>query len=66
MQGGNGIDIGAVYALLQEVAQRVAAHDRRFDQIDARLNRIVDVVNEHTRKIDDLTAGFTELRRSSE
>jgi ABC-type transporter Mla subunit MlaD len=64
MQSGNGIDIGAVYALLQEVAQRVAAHDRRFDQIDAGLTQIVGVVNEHTRKIDDLAAGLTELRRS--
>ena len=57
MQSGNGIDIGAVYALLQEVAQRVAAHDRRF-------NQIADILNDHTRKIDDLAAGLTELRRS--
>src|SRR5260370_29981077 len=64
MQSGNGIDIGAVYQLLTEVAQRVASHDRRFDQIDARLNQLVDVVNEHTRKIDDLMAGLTELRLS--
>jgi hypothetical protein len=57
MQSGNGIDLGAVYALLQEVAQRLAAHDRRFDQI-------AEVLNEHARKIDDLMAEVIELRLS--
>ena len=57
MQSGNGIDASAIYALLQEVAQRVAAHDHRFDEI-------AEVLNEHSRKIDDLRAEVTELRLS--
>ncbi len=55
MQSGNGIDLAAVFQLLTEVAQKVAAHDRRFDQV-------ADLLNEHTRKIDDLAAGLRELR----
>jgi predicted nucleic acid-binding Zn-ribbon protein len=57
MQSGNGIDGSAIYALLQEVAQRIAAYDRRFDEI-------AEVLNEHSRKIDDLRAEVTELRLS--
>lgn len=50
MLSGNGIDLAAIYQLLTEVAEKVAAHDRRFEQID--------------RKIDDIAAGLTELRLS--
>ncbi|HJU18832.1 MAG TPA: hypothetical protein VJ770_20455 [Stellaceae bacterium] len=37
---GNGADIAAVYQLLSEVARKVAEHDRRFDQIAARLEEV--------------------------
>jgi chromosome segregation ATPase len=70
MSSGNGIDIGAVYQLLTEVAQAVAGHDRKLDaqdrkldaqdrKLDAqdrKLNEIIVVVNEHTHKLDELAA----------
>jgi len=69
MQSGNGIDLAAIYQLLTEVAEKVAAHDRRFDQIDRRFDQIdrrfdqvAEVLNEHRRKIDDVAAGLRELR----
>ena len=66
MASGNGIDLAAVYQLLSEVAQRVEAHDQRFDRIDAcfehielrlndhaaKLNELVGAINEHTRRFD--------------
>jgi len=55
MQSGNGIDIGAVYQLLTEVAQTVRGHGERFDRIDARLSG-------HDRKLDDLATGLSDLR----
>jgi len=62
MQSGNGIDLAAIYQLLTEVAGNVAAvagnvaaHDRRFEQI-------AQVLDEHSRKIDDLAAGLREVR----
>jgi chromosome segregation ATPase len=78
MQSGNGIDLAAIYRLLTEVAEKVAAHDRRFDQIDRRFEQIdrrfgqidrrfdqvAEVLNNHSRKIDDLSAGVGELRAS--
>ncbi len=50
MRSGNGIDLAAVYQLLSEVAARVAAHDRRFDQID--------------RKLGEMTADIAGLREA--
>ena len=52
MQSGNGVDIAAVYQLLREVADRVAAvadrvasHDRRFQAIDSKLGEVTaDIV----------------------
>lgn len=55
MQSGNGIDLAAIYHLLTEVAEKVASHDRRFEQIDRRFEQI-------DRKIDDVAAGLSELR----
>ncbi len=55
MQSGNGIDLAAIYQLLTAVAEQIAAHDRRFDQV-------AEVLNEHSRKIDDVVAGLRELR----
>jgi hypothetical protein len=69
MQSGNGIDLAAIHQLLTEVAQTVRGHserfeqiDRRFEQIDRRFDQVADVLNEHSRKIDDVTAGLRELR----
>ena len=68
-QSGNGVDLGAVYRLLTEVAETVRAHGERFDNVDRRLDQLLRVVNEHSRvldehsrRLDDLSAGMTELR----
>lgn len=77
MESGNGIDLAAVYQLLTEVAEKVAAHDRRFDRIDTRLdgvdarldehgsklNELIATVNDHTRKLDSLAAIVNEHSR---
>lgn len=74
--GGNGVDLGAVYRLLTEVAETVRAHGKRFDDVDRRLDQLLRVVNEHSRvldehsrvlnehsrRLDDLSVGMTELR----
>ncbi len=69
MQSSNGIDLAAIHQLLTEVAQTVRGHserfeqiDRRFEQIDRRFDQVGDVLNEHSRKIDDVAAGLRELR----
>ena len=36
---GNGVDIAAVYQLLREVADRVIAHDKRFDAMQGQMDR---------------------------
>lgn len=76
MQNGNGIDLAAIHQLLTEVAQTVRGHserfeqidrrfaqiDRRFEQVDRRFEQVVEVLNEHSRQIDDVTAGLREIR----
>ncbi len=76
MQSGNGIDLAAIHQLLTEVAQTVRGHserfeqidrrfeqiDRRFEQIDRRFDQVADVLNVHSRKIDDVAAGLSDLR----
>ena len=52
MISGNGVDIGAVYQLLTEVAQAVAGHDRKLDAQDRKLDDIVDRLDGHDRKLD--------------
>lgn len=47
-RSGNGIDIGAVYQLLSEVAVRVRSHDAEFVRLNGRL--------------DDLDANVADLR----
>jgi hypothetical protein len=37
---GDGIDLGAVYRLLTEVAETVRAHSERFDEVDRRLAQL--------------------------
>jgi hypothetical protein len=61
-QSGNGIDLGAVYRLLTEVAETVRAHGERFDIIDRRMDQLLRVVNEHTRVLDEHGRQLTELR----
>jgi archaellum component FlaC len=48
MQSGNGVDLGAVYQLLSEVAQTVRQYGGRFDHLE--------------RRLDDLEANLGELR----
>ena len=64
MQSGNGIDLAAVYQLLQDVAQRVVAIERRLDEHTLKLNELIAAVNQHSQQIDDLSAGLRELRTS--
>jgi hypothetical protein len=47
-RSGNGIDIGAVYQLLTEVAETVRGHGARFERLEARL--------------DDVAVGLSDLR----
>jgi ABC-type transporter Mla subunit MlaD len=61
MSSGNGIDIGAVYQLLTEVAHTVAGHDRKLDDIadrldghDRKLDDIADRLDGHDRKLDEV------------
>jgi ABC-type transporter Mla subunit MlaD len=61
-QSGNGIDLGAVYRLLTEVAEAVRAHSERFDDVDRRLEQLLRVVNEHSRVFDEHGHQLTELR----
>ena len=63
-RSGNGIDIGAVYQLLVEMSGRMDGMSARLDSHDRKLDQLLDVVNEHSRKMDDLAAGLTELRLS--
>jgi len=49
---GNGVDIGAVYQLLTEVAQAVAGHDRKLDHILDRLDGHDRKLDGHDRKLD--------------
>ena len=75
-QSGYGIDLGAVYRLLTEVAETVRVHGTRFDNVDRRLDQLLRVVNEHSRvlnersrvlgehsrRLDDLSASVADLR----
>ena len=55
-QSGNGIDLGAVYRLLTEVAETARAHGERFDALERRIDTL-------GRDVDDLKASVNELRR---
>jgi ABC-type transporter Mla subunit MlaD len=75
-QSGNGIDLGAVYRLLTEVAETVRTHSVRLDQLLAVVNehshvlndhtRVLNdhsrVLNDHSRQLDDLNASVASLR----
>ena len=61
---GNGVDIGAVYQLLMQVAETVRGHDRKLDDVTAGLADLAETVRGHDRKLDDVTAGLASLRRA--
>jgi ABC-type transporter Mla subunit MlaD len=70
-QSGNGVDLGAVYRLLTEVAETVRAHGERFNDVDRRLEQLLRVVNDHSRilndhsrELGDLNARVTELHKT--
>lgn len=54
-QSGNGIDIGAVYQLLSEVAQTVRSHDEQFARLNGRLDGVEG-------RLEDLDASVADLR----
>ena len=78
MMSGNGVDIGAVYQLLTQVAETLTGHDRKLDSIDRRLDGVdgrLDGVEHRLgiverrldgvdHRLDDLTAGLAGLRRA--
>ena len=59
MQSGNGVDLSAVYQLLREVADRVASHDRRFDQLDRRFEAMDSQLGEVIADIAGLREAVT-------
>ena len=61
---GNGIDIGAVYQLLSEVARKVGDHDRRFDQMDRRFQAIDTRLGEVIADISGLREAVTNYHAS--
>lgn len=64
MQSGNGIDLAAVYQLLQDVARRVGVIETRLASHTETLDGLVAVANQHSRKMDDLAAELAKLRLS--
>jgi hypothetical protein len=61
MRSGNGIDLAAIYQLLTEVAEKVAAHDRRFDQIDRRFEQIDRRFDQIDRKFEQIDRRFDQI-----
>lgn len=68
-QGGNGIDIGAVYQLLTQVAETVQSHTeefgrihRRLDGVDARLGGVDHRLDRVDRRLDELGRNVEDLR----
>ena len=70
-QSGNGVDIGVVYQRLTVVAEKVAAHDGRFEAIDRKLTVVADKLAVHDgrfeaidRKLGDMSADLSGLREA--
>ncbi len=63
-QSGNGIDLGAVYRLLMEVAETVRAHSERFDRLERRVGEVAAVLNDHGRQLTHLQADMIEMRQA--
>ena len=68
---GDGVDIGAVYQLLREVADTVAGHGRMLsdhgrmlERLDRRLDGQDASLDRQDRKLDDLSAELSGLRRA--
>ena len=61
-QSGNGIDIGAVYALLTEMSARMDSMSARVDQLLAVVNDHTRILNDHARQLDGLNAAVANLR----
>jgi hypothetical protein len=60
-QSGNGIDLGAVYALLTEMSARMDTMSARLDSHDRKLDQLLDIVNNHTRTLADHTRRFDDV-----
>jgi len=54
-RSGNGVDLGAVYQLLSEVAERTRAHDAEFARLNGEFARL-------NGRLDDLDASVEDLR----
>ena len=54
---GNGVDIGAVYQLLTQVAETVGRHDQKLDNLDHRMDRLEG-------RMDTLEHGLASLRQA--
>ena len=61
---GNGVDIGAVYQLLTQIAETLAGHDLKLDSIDRRLDGVEGRLDGVDHRLDDLTAGLAGLRQA--
>ena len=68
-QSGNGIDLGAVYQLLSEVAQTVRSHSEEFahlngrlDGVENRLDRVDGRLERVEVRLEDLDASVADLR----
>jgi signal transduction histidine kinase len=54
-QGGNGIDLPAVYQLMLQMSGRL-------DHVSGRLDQVSERLDVHERKLDDLSVGLADLR----
>jgi hypothetical protein len=59
-QSGNGVDLGAVYQLLSEVAQTVRSHGNEFDHIHRDLAGLQRNVVDLATNVADLRAAVTD------
>ena len=61
-QGGNGIDLAAVYQLMLQMSGRVDHVSGRLDHVSGGLDQVSERLDIHERKLDDLTVGLADLR----
>jgi hypothetical protein len=59
-QSGNGVDIGTIYQLLTQMSARMDTMSARFEEFAEAVSR---KLADHSRDLDDLKAGMTELRK---
>jgi chromosome segregation ATPase len=63
MAQSNGIDLGTIYTLLTEIAEKVTAHDGRFDAVDRRfeaIDRHLEAVDRQLREMRSDIGGLRE------